>query len=148
MTHYHLIFAGGSVQSGWWAVNLAASWAAGNLAQTSAKFLFLPPLKPGCLFSIHPCSCSLLICRLSAHWSLLLSLVCALFPTPFLLEVSEHFSLQRRLGGCPGKKYFTEVSTTPALLLKWTLAHKLETNHTYQQSSHVMAVVKSHQLGF
>lgn len=148
MTHYLLSFAGGSVQSGRWAVNLAGSWAAGNFAQTSAKFLSLPS---EAWLSVLYSSMQLLFAHLNTFSpliSLAISLVCAFFPTAFLPEISEHFFLHGRLGDCPGKKCSTKPSTTPALLLKWTLAHKLETNHTYQQSAHVMAVVKNHQLGF
>lgn len=124
----------------------AASWAARNFAQASADFL--PPLKHGFLLSVPPCSCSLLICGVSAPWSLLLTLVCSLFPAAFLLEVPEHFSLQGRLGDCPGKKWSTEASTVLALLLKWTFTHTLETSHTYEQSPPVMAVAENRQMCF
>lgn len=53
---------------------------------------------------------------LSPLMSLAVSLVCALFPTPFLFELSQHFSLQGRLGGCLGKNCYMEVFATPAVL--------------------------------
>lgn len=48
--------------------------------------------------------------------SLAVFLVCALFPNPFLLEVSQHFSLQGRLGGCLGKNCYMEAFATPTVL--------------------------------
>lgn len=75
----------------------AASWAARNFAQVSAYFLFHPPVKPGFLLPVPPCSSSLLICRFSAPWSLLVTIVCSLFLTASLPKVPAHASLQEDL---------------------------------------------------
>lgn len=80
----HGTFVSWSMLSDWFAISLASSWGTGNFACTLVKFLPISPVEPGYLLSIPSHSSSLHISRLQHIWSLLLSLLILLFPTPFL----------------------------------------------------------------
>lgn len=115
----HSTFVSWSMLSDWFAISLASSWGTGNFACTLVKFLPISPVEPGYLLSIPSHSPSLHISRLQHIWSLLLSLLILLFPTPFPPEVSQHYFPQERLAGCSGKGYLIIGFQHPFTPLTW-----------------------------